>query len=286
MNGYLKTAVLMAGMTAFVGVIGQLVGGQSGMLIALLFAGAMNIWMWFNSDKAVLKHYNAQPVDMTTSPKLVGMIQTLAANAALPMPKVYVIENDQPNAFATGRNPQNSAVAITTGLMQRLTGDEIAGVMAHELAHIKNRDTLIMTVTATLAGAMSMLANFAMFFGGGENRPHPLVGLIVMIFAPLAASIVQMAISRAREYEADRVGAEICGQPQALASALEKIAGSASQIDNARAEANPATAHMFIINPLHVHAIDGLFSTHPPTTERIRRLMAMTGGALRSNPWG
>lgn len=285
MNGYLKTAVLMAGMTAFVGAIGQLVGGQSGMLIALLIAGVMNIWMWFNSDKAVLRHYNAQPVDMTTSPKLVGMIQTLAANAALPMPKVYVIENDQPNAFATGRNPQNSAVAITTGLMQRLTGDEIAGVMAHELAHIKNRDTLIMTVTATLAGAMSMLANFAMFFGGSESRPHPLVGLLIMIFAPLAASIVQMAISRAREYEADRVGAEICGQPQALASALEKIAGSASHIDNARAEANPATAHMFIINPLHVHAIDGLFSTHPPTTERIRRLMAMTGGTLRGNPW-
>lgn len=277
MNGYMKTAVLMAGMTAFVGFIGQMVGGQGGMLVALLIAGAMNVWMWFNSDKAVLKHYNALPVDMTTSPKLVGMIEILARNAGLPMPKVYVIENDQPNAFATGRDPQNSAVAITTGLMQRLTGDEIAGVMAHELAHIKNRDTLIMTVTATLAGALSMLANFAMFFGGGENRPHPIVGILIMIFAPLAASIVQMAISRAREYEADRIGAEICGQPQALASALEKIAGSASQIDNERAEANPATAHMFIINPLHVHAIDGLFSTHPPTPERIRRLMAMVG---------
>ena len=290
MNGYLKTTILMAGMTAFVGGIGLMVGGQTGMLVALLLAGGMNVWMWYNSDKAVLKHYNAQPVDMESSPKLVGMVDILARNAGLPMPKVYVIDNDQPNAFATGRDPENSAVAITTGLMKRLNGDEIAGVMAHELAHIKNRDTLIMTVTATLAGALSMLANFAMFFGGGENRPHPIVGIIVMIFAPLAASIVQMAISRAREYEADRVGAEICGQPQALASALEKIAGSASQIDNEQAEANPATAHMFIINPLHVHAIDGLFSTHPPTQERIRRLMAMSGGSAgnfvpRANPW-
>lgn len=287
MNGFLKTTILMAGMTAFVGVIGQMVGGQSGMLIALVLAGGMNVWMWYNSDKAVLKHYKAQPVDMQSAPRLVGMIEVLARNANLPMPKVYIIENDQPNAFATGRNPENSAVAITTGLMQRLTGDEIAGVMAHELAHIKNRDTLIMTVTATLAGALSMLANFAMFFGGGENRPHPIVGLIVMIFAPIAASIVQMAISRAREYEADRVGAEICGQPQALASALNRISSNAKAIDNPEAEANPATAHMFIINPLHVHAIDGLFSTHPRTEERVRRLMAMVGAApvQRVNPW-
>lgn len=287
MNGFLKTTILMAAMTAIVGGIGHLLGGAGGMMVALALAGAMNVWMWFNSDKMVLRHYNAQEVDMATSPNLVGMIERLSRNANLPMPKVYVIENDQPNAFATGRNPENSAVAITTGLMSRLSGDEIEGVMAHELAHIKNRDTLIMTVTATLAGALSMLANFAMFFGGsGENRPHPIVGLLVMIFAPLAATIVQMAISRAREYEADRVGAEICGKPQALASALERIATNARHIDNQPAEANPATAHMFIINPLHVHAIDGLFSTHPPTEERIRRLMGMAGaGILRPNPW-
>lgn len=288
MSGYLKTAVLMAGLTAFVGVIGQLVGGQNGMMIALLLAGGLNVWMWFNSDKAVLRQYGARHVSMEDAPKLVAMIERLSRNAGLPMPRVYIIETDQPNAFATGRNPENSAVAITTGLMQRLNPEEIEGVMAHELAHIKNRDTLIMTVTATLAGALSMLANFAMFFGGGnsDNRAGPLVSLVVMIFAPLAATIVQMAISRAREYEADRVGAEICGRPEALASALDRIHDAAQGIDNNRAESNPATAHMFIINPLHAHAIDGLFSTHPPTSERIRRLMAMAGLTSRANPWG
>lgn len=283
-NGYLKTTILMAGMTAFVGAIGFLIGGHSGLLVALGFAALGNFWAWFNSDKVVLRHYRAREVDHRDAPQLVGMIERLTRGANMPMPKVYIIDNEQPNAFATGRNPENAAVAATTGLLRRLSHDEIEGVMAHELAHIRNRDTLIMTVTATLAGALSMLANFAMFFGGGQNRPNPIVGLIVMIFAPLAATIVQMAISRAREFEADRVGAEICGKPRALAEALANIAGHAQMIDNHQAESNPATAHMFIINPLHVHAIDGLFSTHPKTEERINRLIAMDE-AFSQNPW-
>ncbi len=298
MSGYLKTTILMAGLTAFVGMIGFLVGGQTGLMVALLIAAGMNFWSWFNSDKVVLRLYKARPVGMNDAPQLVGMIERLSRTANLPMPKVYIIDNEQPNAFATGRDPENAAVAATTGLLRRLSHDEIEGVMAHELAHIKNRDTLIMTVTATLAGALSMLANFAMFFGGsGQNgeRANPLVALVVMIFAPLAASIVQMAISRAREFEADRIGAEICGKPRALASALSNIAGHAQVIDNRQAESNPATAHMFIINPLHMHAIDGLFSTHPKTQDRINRLMAMEDafaavssdipGRGPQNPW-
>ncbi len=276
-TGYLKTTILMAAMTALVGGLGYLVGGQGGLMIALLAAGGMNIWAWYNSDKAVLRHYGAREVDMESSPQLVSMIYRLAGNAGLPNPKVYIIENAQPNAFATGRNPQHAAVAITTGLMQRLNTDEIEGVMAHELAHVKHRDTLIMTVTATLAGALSMLANFAMFFGGSRGSDgramNPIVMLLVMLLAPIAASIVQMAISRSREYEADRMGAEISGKPRALATALEKISGMAGQIVNREAEANPASAHLFIINPLHVHAMDGLFSTHPSTENRIRRLI-------------
>lgn len=300
MGGYLKTTVLMAGLTALVGALGYAVGGPNGLAIALLVAAAMNMWAWYNSDKAVLAHYNAREVGMEDAPKLVEMIARLSSRAELPMPKVYIIDNEQPNAFATGRNPENAAVAITTGLMRRLDADEIEGVMAHELAHVKHRDTLIMTVTATLAGALSMLANFAMFFGGSrdsEGRPaSPIVSILVMILAPLAATVVQMAISRSREYEADRLGAEISGKPRSLATALEKIAGIAGQVVNRDAENNPASAHLFIINPLHVHAIDGLFSTHPPTTERIRRLLdierAMGGGRaaydsgrVSNNPW-
>jgi heat shock protein HtpX len=303
-TGYLKTTILMAGMTALVGGLGYLVGGQSGLMIALFVAGGMNIWAWYNSDKAVLSHYGARQVGMEDSPKLVSMIHRLADRAGLPHPKVFVIENAQPNAFATGRNPDHAAVAITTGLMQRLDTDEIEGVMAHELAHVKHRDTLIMTVTATLAGALSMLANFAMFFGGtrGDDgrRVSPIVTVLVMLLAPLAASIVQMAISRSREYEADRLGAEISGKPRSLATALEKISGMAGQIVNREAEDNPASAHLFIINPLHVHAVDGLFSTHPSTENRIRRLLDMEkeakaqGGFIDSsavdfrddkNPW-
>jgi len=275
--GYLKTTLLMAAMTAlFIG-IGALIGGGSGMMIAFIMAVGMNIFSWWNSDKMILRYYNARQVDQSTAPDLYNMVMQMAENADMPMPKVYIIENDQPNAFATGRNPENAAVAATTGLLRRLDAGEVAAVMAHELAHIKNRDTLIMTMTASIAGAISMLTSFMMFFGGGQNNRLGIVGTIaVMILAPLAASIVQMAISRSREYEADRVGAEICGRPEWLASALEKIAMKAQVIDNHDAEKNPATAHMFIINPLHVHAIDGLFSTHPKTEERVRRLRAMT----------
>jgi heat shock protein HtpX len=289
MSGYLKTTLLMAGLTAFVGSLGFMVGGANGMMIALLVAGGMNLFAWFNSDKMVLKHFNAQQISHQDAPELYSMIERLSRNAQLPLPKIYVIQSDQPNAFATGRNPENAAVAITTGLMARLNYDEIEGVMAHELAHIKNRDTLIMTVTATLAGALSLLANFAMFTSNGNRSP--IVSLLIMFLAPIAASIVQMAISRAREYEADRVGADICDKPQALASALNKIASGAKQIDNHAAEANPATAHMFIINPLHMHAVDGLFSTHPPTEKRIAKLMDLVGqdgyggSNLPKNPW-
>lgn len=274
--GYLKTTVLMAGMTALFMGIGYLIGAQSGMMIAFVLALGMNVFSWWNSDKLVLRYYKARQVDRSTVPELYNMVEQLAENANLPMPKVYIVENDQPNAFATGRNPENASVAATTGLLRRLSSAEVAGVMAHELAHIRNRDTLIMTMTATIAGAISMLANMMLFMGGRDSRMGLLGSLAVMILAPVAASIVQMAISRAREYEADKVGAEICGKPDWLADALEKIALKAEIIDNNAAERNPATAHMFIINPLHLHAVDGLFATHPKTEERIRRLRAMS----------
>lgn len=273
-TSYLKTTILMAGMTAMFMGFGYLIGAQQGMVIALLVAVGMNIFAYWNSDKMVLRAYRAKRASEVGADDLVMMVRQMAEAADMPIPKVYVIENDQPNAFATGRNPKNAAVAATTGLMRRLTQEEVAGVMAHELAHIKNRDTLIMTITASIAGAVSMLANFMLFFSN-NNRIGLIGSLILMILAPLAASIVQMAISRAREYEADRIGAEICGRPEWLASALEKIAMDAKRIDNVTAERNPATAHMFIINPLHMQAIDGLFSTHPKTEERIRRLRAM-----------
>lgn len=267
----------MAGMTALFMMIGAMIGGGSGMMIALVIAVGMNVYSWWNSDKMVLRYYKAREVDQASAPDLYNMVVQMVDNADTPMPKVYIIDNDQPNAFATGRNPENAAVAATTGLLRRLNSGEVAGVMAHELAHIKNRDTLIMTMTASIAGAISMITNFMMFFGGNRDNRMGLIGtLAVMILAPMAASIVQMAISRSREYEADRIGAEICGRPEWLASALEKIAMKASVIDNHAAEKNPSTAHMFIINPLHVHAIDGLFSTHPKTEERVRRLRAMT----------
>lgn len=292
MNGYTKTAILFAGMTAFFGMVGYLIAGTQGMIVALGFAGIGNLYAYWNSDKLALKAHKAIPVDETTAPSLYNMTRDLADRGNMPMPALYVMENDQPNAFATGRNPENAAVAVTTGLLARLNNDELAGVIAHELAHIKNHDTLLMTVTATLAGAISVLANFGMLMGGGggERRIHPIVSILVMILAPIAAMLIQMAISRAREFEADRVGAEICGSPQALANALDKIAGQAARIDNERAENAPSTAHMFIINPLHARAIDGLFATHPPTAERIRRLAMMQngnvqGGSTGRNPW-
>ncbi len=281
MSGYFKTAMLLAALTAVFMGVGWMIGGTGGMAVAFVVALGMNAMAYWYSDKMVLSHYRAQPVTQEACPWLYDMAADLAARGGLPMPALYVIENAQPNAFATGRDPDHAAVAVTTGIMSVLSREELAGVIAHELAHIKNRDTLIMTVTATLAGALSMLANFAFFFGGNRNNGIGMVGtILVAILAPVAASLVQMAISRAREYEADRIGAEICGQPKALAEALEKIAAGAARIDNVQAEDNPASAHMFIINPLHVHAIDGLFSTHPPTEERIRRLLSMS-----YNPW-
>jgi len=284
MSGYFRTALLLAGMTALFLGAGYMLAGQGGMVIALMIALGMNAFAYWNSDKVVLRMYNARQVDGRTAPELYGMVEQLAHRAGLPMPKVYIIESDQPNAFATGRNPENAAVAATTGLLQRMSSEQVAGVMAHELAHVKNRDTLIMTITATLAGALSMLANFALFFGGNRDNPLGIIGtILMMILAPLAAMLVQMAISRSREYEADRIGAEICGHPMWLASALERLEAASRQIDNVAAERNPATAHMFIINPLHAHKVDSLFSTHPNTANRIARLRQLAGA---TSPWG
>jgi len=280
--GYMRTALLLAAMTGLFLAAGFLIGGQQGMVIAFLIACAMNLFAYWNADKLVLRMYRAEPVDETTAPEFHRLVSDLAARAGLPKPKIYLIENPQPNAFATGRNPENAAVAATTGLLKMLNRDEIAGVMAHELAHVKNRDSLTMTITAVLAGAIGMLANFAFFFGGNRDRDSPLGGvgaLLVMLLAPLAAMLVQFAISRSREYEADRVGAEISGQPRSLASALAKISNGAAQIPNYDAEANPASAHLFIINPLHGRGADSLFSTHPATQSRIDRLLAMEGAA-------
>lgn len=281
MSGYFKTALLMAAMTGLFMAAGALIGGSTGALIALVIAGVMNLLTWWNSDKAVLSMTGARPVSEATAPDFVRLVWRLADGANMPRPAVYVIDSNQPNAFATGRNPTNAAVAASTGLLERLTPEEIAAVMAHELAHIRNHDTLIMTITATMAGAIGMLGNFAFFFGGNRDREGGFLGtLMVMIFAPMAAAIVQMAISRSREYEADRIGAEICGQPLWLASALRKIDHYARGIDNRQAEANPALAHMFIINPLHAHKRDALFSTHPSTANRIAALVAMAGQEL------
>ncbi|WEX09757.1 zinc metalloprotease HtpX [Chelativorans sp. AA-79] len=274
----IRTAMLLAFMTALFMAVGYLIGGSGGMMIALVIAAAMNLFSYWNADKMVLRMHHAVEVDERTAPEYYGIVRDLARRANLPMPRVYVIDNPQPNAFATGRNPQNAAVAATTGLLHRLTPEEVAGVMAHELAHVQNRDTLTMTITATLAGAISMLGNFAFFFGGSRDNNNPLgfIGILVaMIVAPLAAMIVQMAISRTREYAADRRGAEICGQPLWLASALNKISRAAHQVVNVDAERNPATAHLFIINPLSGQRMDNLFSTHPNTENRIAALQAI-----------
>ena len=291
MNAF-KTSILLAGLTALVLAAGLLLGGEGGLVLAIGFALFGNIFAYWCSDKMVLSMYGARQVDETAYPALVGTVKQLAARAQLPMPKVYVIDTPQPNAFATGRNPENSAVAVTTGLLDKLSHQEIAGVMAHELAHVKNRDTLIMTITATLAGALSMLAAFAMFFGGrNQNNPLGSLGtILVTILAPVAAMLVQMAISRTREYQADRLGAEICGQPLWLASALEKLETLSHRIDNDQAEHNPATAHLFIINPLHARKVDNLFSTHPSTSNRVYYLRDMAASSLEPAPpsrtWG
>ncbi len=298
----LRTGVLLAALAGLFMAVGWLLGGTGGMLIALAVAAATNLFAFWNADSMVLRMYGAREIDARSAPDLYGLVQQLAQRADLPMPRVYLIDTAQPNAFATGRNPDNAAVAVTRGLLNMMSREELAGVMAHELAHVRNRDTLIMTVTATIAGAIGMLASFALFFGGNRDNPAGLIGTIaLMVLAPLAASLVQMAISRAREYDADRAGAEICGDPRWLASALAKLESGAASVDNHMAENNPATAHLFIVNPLHAHAVDGLFRTHPRTEDRIARLMAMVGEARpdagpnptsvpvtrrRAGPWG
>jgi heat shock protein HtpX len=274
---FFRTSLLLAGMTALFMGIGYLLGGGAGMVIALLFAAGTNLFAYWNSDKAVLSMYGAREVGPESAPELHEMVHRLAGHAGLPMPKVFIMDNPQPNAFATGRDPAHAAVAVTTGILKVLDREELAGVLAHELSHIKHRDTLIMTVTATLAGAIGMLASFALFFGGNRNNPLGFIGVILlMVLAPLAAMLVQMAISRTREYAADAEGAQICGRPLWLASALEKLHTAAQRIPNQRAEANPATAHLFIVNPLHGGRMDHLFSTHPSLEDRIERLRRMT----------
>ncbi|MES2710578.1 MAG: zinc metalloprotease HtpX [Pseudomonadota bacterium] len=289
MGGYFRTVLLLAGMTAlFVG-IGYVIGGRNGMLVAFAAACAMNVFAWWNSDKMVLRMHNAQPIQPQDAPRLYDITARLAQRAGIPMPALYVIHEDQPNAFATGRSPSRAAVAVNTGLLELMSEPEAAGVIAHELAHIKNRDTLIMTVTATIAGAIGMLTQFGFMFGGRDNQgrqsPFGPIGMILMVvLAPLAAMIVQMAISRSREYEADRIGAEISGNPMALANALLKLEHYAHGRVNQAAEANPATAHMFIINPLSGLRMDGLFSTHPKTENRVAALQAMVGGFAQPAP--
>jgi heat shock protein HtpX len=282
LGNWLKTTILMAAIVALFGVVGAALGGAGGMLIALIFAAAMNVYAYWFSDKAVLKMYGAEEVtaDNAQFRNYYQMVKSLAENAQLPMPKVYVINEIQPNAFATGRNPENAAVAATVGIMQILSERELRGVMAHELAHVKNRDTLISTISATVAGAIASIAQFGMLFGGGrddngERNVNPILGILVMLLAPLAASLIQMAISRSREFEADRGGAEISRDPTALASALEKIHNYAHRIPNETAEAHPETAQMMIINPLSGRSFDSLFSTHPRTEERIEKLMQL-----------
>lgn len=278
MFNLLKTAVLMAAITALFMAIGSLLGGRQGMAIALVVALGMNFFSYWFSDTLVLKMYNAQQVDESSAPQFYRMVAELAQRAQLPMPKVYLINEDAPNAFATGRNPEHAAVAATTGILRMLSEPELRGVMAHELAHVRHRDILISTVSATMAGAISMLANFAMFFGGRDSEgrsTNPIVGILVMILAPIAASLIQMAISRAREFEADRGGAEISGNPRALASALQKIHNVAQGVPLEAAERHPETAQMMIVNPLSAGGLRGLFSTHPSTEERVARLLAM-----------
>jgi heat shock protein HtpX len=283
-----RTGLLMAALTGLFLAVGYAVGGPGGMAVAFVFAAGTNLFAYWNSDKVVLSMYGARAIDEESAPELVHIVRRLASQAGLPMPRLYVVDNDQPNAFATGRDPEHGALCVTSGLLRRIDEEELAGVLAHELGHIKHRDTLTMTITATIAGAVSMLANFAFFLGGYGRRNNPLgvVGvLLVTVLAPIAAVLVQMAISRSREFDADKAGAEISGRPLWLASALQKIDHAAQAIDNEPAEANPATAHMFIVNPLHGN-LSGLFASHPSTAERIARLKAMASEPARtSGPW-
>ncbi|MDH3662189.1 MAG: zinc metalloprotease HtpX [Alphaproteobacteria bacterium] len=282
---YARTALLLAAMTGLFLAIGYLLGGAGGAMIAFVIALAMNAWSFWNSDKAVLRMQGARPVTRAEAPELVGMVEDLARKGDLPTPAAYIMDTAQPNAFATGRDPENAAVAVTRGLMNTCSEDELAGVIAHELAHIKNRDTLIMTVTATIAGAIGFLTQFGLFFGRGRDNPLGMIGtLLVMFLAPVAAMLVQMAISRTREFSADKMGAEICGHPEWLASALQLIERQARGMTNPRAQDNPASAHLFIINPLRSGGVSGLFRTHPPTAERVKRLMDLAPGGGAGRP--
>jgi heat shock protein HtpX len=281
MAGYVRTALLLAGLTALFAAVGFAIAGEQGMLIAFVLACGMNVFAWWNSDRVVLGMHNAQPIGPRDAPRLYEMTAALASRAGLPMPKLYVIHEDQPNAFATGRSPEKGAVAVNTGLLDMMSEREVAGVIAHELAHIKNHDTLIMTITATLAGAIGMLAQFGMVFGRSNQRNNafgPIGTILLVILAPIAAMIVQMAVSRSREYEADRIGAEIAGDPCGLASALLRLEQYKQGRVNEAAEANPASAHVFIINPLSGLRMDGLFSTHPATANRVAALERMAKG--------
>lgn len=291
---YWRTGLLLAGMTALFGAVGFGLGGQGGMMVALLVAAGTNVFAYWNSDKLALSAHNAQEVDEAAAPELYGMVAQLSQRAGLPMPRVYLIEDDQPNAFATGRNPENAAVAATTGILRLLSYEEMAGVMAHELAHIQNRDTLTMTIAATLAGAISSIVTFGAFFGGSQERRNPIVTILIMLLAPMAAMVIQMAVSRSREYEADKLGGQICGNPLWLAAALEKIAAGVAHTPSENAESHPATAHLFIINPLTAGGMDNLFSTHPDTGNRIAALVDQArdlgiggfGEAPRARPSG
>lgn len=308
MGGYIRTFILLAALTAIFGMVGYAIGGGGGAVIALLVAAGMNLFAWWGSASAVLRMTNAQPVSEAEAPRLYAMTRGLAERAGIPMPALYVIHEDQPNAFATGRGPSNAAVAVNSGLIDLMDERQVAGVVAHELAHIKHRDTLVMSIAATLSGAIGMLAQFGGMFAmrnrDGQRSSNPIAGILLIILGPIAAAVVQMAISRAREYEADREGAEICGDPEWLAGALERLESYSARAVNEGAEANPAMAHMFIINPLSGGGLRGLFTTHPPTAERVARLRAMRGGGGlafdaapqpaaspwavpgRRNPWG
>ena len=282
MSNALKTTVLLAALTVLFVLLGGMVGGEQGMILAFLFAGGMNLVSYWWSDKIVLRMYGAQEVSEAEAPEFYHLVRNLATRAGLPMPRVYIIPTDTPNAFATGRNPQHAAVAATRGILRILTPDELEGVMAHELGHVRNRDILISTIAATLAGAVMMLARmgqFAAMFGGGRSSDDEegggagILGLVVMaIVAPIAAMLIQMAVSRAREYLADAAGGRISRKPWALADALEKLERASQALPM---QASPATAHMFIVNPLHGSSILNLFSTHPPVAERVARLRAM-----------
>jgi heat shock protein HtpX len=289
---YMRTAVLLAALTAFFLVVGYLLGGRTGLMLALVVAVGMNLFAYWNSDQMVLRMSNAREVGPQDAPELYGIVQQLAQRANMPMPRVYIVDEDQPNAFATGRSPEHAAVCANSGLLRLLSREEVAGVLAHELTHVRNRDTLTMTVAATLSGAIGMLASFGGLFGGGRDENgnrlvSPVVALAAMFLAPLGASLVQMAISRSREFEADRGGAELTGHPLWLASALRKLERGTAQIENPTADAHPAMAHMYIANPLSGGGLANLFATHPSMDERVARLEAMAGqplGAMRSSP--